>query len=67
MSLEPFQADCAALGIDWQTPMRKNMNEQRPRWWLQVLRRIRKRIEIVLSQLEGHFGLAKTEPVMPGI
>lgn len=55
-----FQTDCAALGIDLQTPMRKNMKEQRPRQWLQLLRRIRKRIETVISQFEGHFGLAKT-------
>jgi hypothetical protein len=55
-----FKADCAALGIDLQTPLRTNMTERRPRWWLRLLRRLRKRIETVISQLEQRFGLAKT-------
>lgn len=55
-----FKADCEALGIDLQTPVRQNMTERRPRWWLQLLRRLRKRIETVISQLEQRFGLAKT-------
>lgn len=55
-----FKADCEALGIDLQTPLRQNMTERRPRWWLQLLRRLRKRIETVISQLEQRFGLAKT-------
>jgi IS5 family transposase len=55
-----FKADCEALGIDLQTPLRKNMKEHRPRWWLKLLRRLRKRIETVVSQLEQRFGLAKT-------
>jgi hypothetical protein len=28
-----FKADCEALGIDLQTPVRRNMKEPRPRWW----------------------------------
>ncbi len=56
-----FKADCVALGIDLQTPLRKNiMAERRPRWWLRLLRRLRKRIETVIGQLEQQFGLAKT-------
>ena len=55
-----FKADCEALGIDLQTPLRQNMTERRPRWWLKLLRRLRKRIETVSSQLEQRFGLAKT-------
>jgi hypothetical protein len=55
-----FKADCAALGIDLQTPLRINLAERRPRWWLRLLRRLRKRIETVISQLEQRFGLAKT-------
>jgi hypothetical protein len=55
-----FKADCEALGIDLQTPLRKNMKERRPRWWLKLLRRLRKRVETVISQLEQRFGLAKT-------
>ena len=55
-----FKADCEALGIDLQTPLRQNMTERRPRWWLKLLRRLRKRVETVISQLEQRFGLAKT-------
>ncbi len=55
-----FKADCEAVGIDLQTPVRKNMIEPRPRWWLKLLRRVRKRVETVISQLEQRFGLAKT-------
>ena len=55
-----FKADCEAVGIDLQTPVRKNMIEPRPRWWLKLLRRVRKRVETVISQLEQRLGLAKT-------
>ncbi|MCB1825410.1 MAG: IS982 family transposase [Candidatus Competibacteraceae bacterium] len=55
-----FKADCEALGIDLQTPVRRNMKEPRPRWWLTLLQRVRKRIETVISQLEQRFNLAKT-------
>ena len=55
-----FKADCEALGIDLQTPVRKNMQERRPRWWLKLVKRLRKRIETVISQLEQRFGLATT-------
>ena len=55
-----FKADCEALGIDLQTPVRKNMTEARPRWWLRLLQRVRKRVETVISQLEQRFGLACT-------
>ena len=56
----PFKADCEAVGIDLQPPVRKHMIEQRPPWWLKRLRRVRQRVETVISQLEPRFGLAKT-------
>jgi len=55
-----FKADCEAVGIDLQTPVRKSMIEQRPPWWLKLLRRVRKRVETVSSQREPRFGVAKT-------
>jgi hypothetical protein len=55
-----FKADCQALGIDLQTPVRRNMKDPRPRWWLTLLQRVRKRIETVIGQLEQRFNLAKT-------
>lgn len=54
-----FKADCEAMGIDLQTPVRRNMTERRPKGWLRFLRRFRKRIETVISQLEQQFGLAR--------
>ncbi len=54
------KADCEALGINLQPPVRRNMQEPRPRWGLKWLRRVRKRIETVISQLEQRFHLAKT-------
>jgi hypothetical protein len=53
-----FKADCEAVGIDLQTPVRKNMAEPRPRWFLRLLQRVRKRVETVIGQLEQRFGLA---------
>jgi hypothetical protein len=55
-----FKADGEAVGIDLQTPVRKNLIEPRPPWGLKLLRRVRKRVETVISQLEPRFGLAKT-------
>ena len=54
-----FKAECEAMGLDLQTPLRRNMTERRPQWWLRLLRRLRKRIETVISQLEQQFGLAR--------
>lgn len=55
-----FKADCEALGINLQTPVRRNMKEPRPRGWLKLLQRVRKCIETVIGQLEQRFNLAKT-------
>ena len=55
-----FKADCEALGINLQTPVRRNMKESRPRGWLKLLQRVRRRIETVIGQLEQRFNLAKT-------
>jgi len=55
-----FKADGEALGMDLQTPRRQNRTEQRPRWWVKLIRRLRNRLEPVISQLEQRLGLAKT-------
>ena len=60
-SIRPqFKADCEALGINLQTPVRRNMQDPRPRGWLKLLQRVRKRIETVIGQLEQRFNWAKT-------
>lgn len=53
-----FKADCEALGIDLQTPVRKNMKGSQPRWFRRLAQRVRKRVETVIAQLEQRFGLA---------
>lgn len=53
-----FKADCEALGIDLQTPVRKNMKASQPRWFRRLAQRVRKRVETVIAQLEQRFGLA---------
>ena len=55
-----FKADCEALGLDLQTPVRQNRKERRPRGWLKLWQRVRQRIETVIGQLEQRFGLAKS-------
>ena len=54
-----FKTECEAMGIDLQTPVRRNMTDHRPQWWLRLLRRLRKRIETVISQLGQQFGLVR--------
>ena len=54
----PFNADCEALGIDLQTPLRRNMAESRPRWFLRLMQRVRTRVETVIGPLEQRFGLS---------
>src|SRR5512143_26218 len=53
------KAECEAMGIDLQTPLRRNLTEHRPQWGVRLLRRLRKRIETVIRQLEPQFGLAR--------
>lgn len=55
-----FKADGEVLGIDLQTPVRRNMQAPRPRWWLKLSQRVQKRIETVIGQLDQRFSLAKT-------
>ena len=43
------KAASEALDIDLQTPVRKNMKERRPRWWLKLLKRLRQRIDNVIA------------------
>ena len=54
-----FSEDCAALGIDLQTPLRRNMKDQRPKWFVKLIMRIRRRIETVIGQLSGFFDIER--------
>ena len=42
-----FKKDCQALGIDLQTPMRRNMVDERPKSFVKLIMRIRRRVETV--------------------
>jgi hypothetical protein len=52
--------ELAEYGIDLQTPMRKNMIEKRPKWFLKFIRSKRKVVETVISQLCKIFSIQNT-------
>ena len=52
-----FKSDCQALGIDLQTPVRRNMKDSRPKWFVKLILRIRRRIETVIGQLSKYFDI----------
>ena len=54
-----FTSDCKALGIDIQTPLRKNMKEKRPKKFVKLLMRVRRRIETVIGQLVEYFEIER--------
>ena len=49
----------AQHGIDLQTPLRDNMTDERPKWAVKQLVKVRKTIETALSVLVNHFALTK--------
>lgn len=53
------RAEMAEYGIDLQTPMRANMHDQRPKETVQILMRVRKRVETAIGTLLERFHLAK--------
>ncbi|WP_257297165.1 transposase, partial [Endozoicomonas sp. YOMI1] len=54
-----FKEDCQALGVDLQTPLRKNMKDKRPKLFVRLIMRIRRRIETVIGQLAERFDIEK--------
>ena len=54
-----FKEDCQALGIDLQTPLKKNMKDKRPKSFVKLIMRIRRRIETVIGQLAERFEIEK--------
>jgi hypothetical protein len=47
------------IGIDLQTPLKKNMKEDRSPIFVFYLKWLRRKIETVISQLTGRFHIAK--------
>lgn len=54
-----LKADCETFGIDLQTPLRKNMKDERPKWLVRKLMKVRRRIETVIGQLTEYFELER--------
>ncbi len=52
---EAKQAELAKVGIDLQTPLRKNMKEQRPKTTVQRLLKVRRRVETTIGKLVEFF------------
>jgi len=49
----------ASIGIDFQTPFRSNMKDDRPKSAVNRLMRCRRNIETVISQLTENFNIQK--------
>ncbi len=48
---------CKAEGIDLQTPLRRNMNDDRPKWFVRLIMRLRRRVETTIGQLVKYFDI----------
>lgn len=46
-------------GVDLETPLKKNMKDERPPEFLSLIKKLRRRIETVISQLTGRFHIEK--------
>jgi hypothetical protein len=54
-----LKSDLAAQGIDLQTPLRKNMEDTRPKEAVSLMMSIRRMVETVIGQLAGRFHIEK--------
>ena len=52
-----FKEDCEVLGIDLQTPFKKNMKDNRPKKFVRLIMRVRRRVEMVIGQLAHYFDI----------
>ena len=52
-----FKEDCDAVGIDLQTPLKKNMKDNRSKKFVKLIMRVRRRIETVIGQLAQYSSL----------
>ncbi len=49
--------DCSEADIDLQTPLRKNMKDNRPKWAVKQLMNVRRRVETTIGQLVKYFDI----------
>ena len=54
-----LQEDLAQQDIDLQTPLRKNMKDNRPKTFVQQLMKTRRLVETVIGQLAEQFSIEK--------
>ena len=54
-----LKSDYHSYGIDLQTPLRKNMIDSRPKWFVRQLMKIRRRIATVTGQLVDYFEIER--------
>lgn len=54
-----LKAYCLSQGIDLQTPLRKNMRDDRPKEFVKSLLNARRKIETVIGQLSAQFNIQK--------
>ena len=56
-----LKQELATLGIDLQTPLRKNMKDERPKSFVKQLMSKRRLVETVIRQLSERFEIEKTK------
>lgn len=56
-----LKQDLAKIGIDLQTPLRKNMRDSRPKSFVKLLMSKRRLVETVIGQLTERFEIEKTK------
>lgn len=54
-----LRQELARYGIDLQTALRSNMQDNRPKEWVKLLQTIRRLIETVIGQLSSRFNIEK--------
>lgn len=54
-----LERELAKQGVYLQTPLRENMQEDRPKWFMQWMMGSRRLIETVIGQLAGRFNIEK--------
>lgn len=56
---QPLKEQLAIQGIDLQTPLRSNMQDSRPKWFVKQLISTRRLVETVIGQLTERFNIQK--------
>ena len=52
-----LKEDCEAVGINLQTPLRRNMSDKRPKKFVKLMMRVRRKVETVIGHLASYFDI----------